>query len=106
MRCAIDFDESKPLVGQEVKAWGEMQGLAEEPGYKESDIESETDRQYFIGYKAAMDDVCNILDMMVDDGYLKKKKSRKIQIYMSGELCMNLFSILDNQECEKEDSKN
>lgn len=103
MRCAIDFDENKPLLEQEVKAWGELQSLKEEPCYKESEIKDKNDKQFFMGYKAAMDDVCNILENLVMDGNLKKKKSEMIQMFMSGELCMNLFSILDNQYCEEDE---
>lgn len=103
MRCAIDFDENKPLMEQEVRTWGEMQSLEEEPGYKESDIKDVKDKMYFMGYKAALDDVCNVLDNFVVDGELDEETSFDIQRWLSGELCMNLFSILDNEYCEEDD---
>lgn len=105
MRCAIDFDENKPLVDQEIRAWGEMQSISEEPCYKESDIKKEKDREFFFGYKAALDDACNVLEQFVEFGDLDEATSEEIQCYLSGELCMQLFSILDNEYCEEDDDK-
>lgn len=104
MRCAVDFDESKPLYEQEVKAWGEMQSLNEEPSYKESDIKDEREKEFFKGYKFAFDAVCNILGCLEDEEDLTGEQKDEIEIRMSGELCMMLFSILDN-ECEFDDEE-
>lgn len=101
MRCAIDFDENKPLMEQNVSAWGEMQSLKEEPSYKESDIKDEKDKEFFKGYKSALDDVCNVLDNFVMDERISEDNSLDIQQWLAGELCMQLFSILDNQACEE-----
>lgn len=97
MRCAIQFDEDKPLIEQNVNAWSEMQSLDEEPAYREENIKSVEDKEFFRGYKFAMDDVCKILDNFVVDNELTNKVSEEIQRWMSGDLCMHLFSILDNQ---------
>ena len=97
MQCAIDFDENIPLAEQNVKAWGEMQSLDEEPAYKEEDIKDDNAKKFFLGYKCAMDDVCNSLDSLVSAGELKQKKADEIQKYMAGDLCMCLFSILDDE---------
>lgn len=98
MRCAVDFDESKPLYDQEVRAWGELQILTEEPEYKESDIKSKSERDFFDGYKYAFDDVVNILENLVDVEDISEEVSEQIQDWMSGKLCEMLFSILDNEE--------
>lgn len=100
MRCAIDFDENKPLLDQKVRAWGEMQSLNDEPEYREEDIKDERERNIFQGYKMALDDVCGILMNCVDDGEIDEESSNYIQGLMSGDLCELLFSILDNQENE------
>lgn len=98
MRCAIDFDENKPLLDQKVRAWGEMQSLNDEPEYREEDIKDVRERNFFQGYKMALDDVCGILLNCVDDGEIDEESSNYIQGLMSGDLCELLFSILDNQE--------
>lgn len=98
MRCALNFDEDKPLAEQSISAWGELQSLNEEPSYKESDIKDENDKNWLHAYKCAFDDVCNILDNLKFEGSIKNKHLEAIEVRMSGELCMQLFSILDNQE--------
>lgn len=98
MRCAITFDENKPLYNQKVKAWGEMQSLEEEPAYKEEDITDDKDRSFFDGYKFALDDVYNALELLVEEEEITKEQSEKIQTCLSGSLCEMLFSILDNCE--------
>lgn len=102
MRCAIYFDESKPLVEQEVMAWGEMQSLDEEPSYKESDIKDEAEKKRFEGYKKGFDDVCTDLENLVSDGVISEYQSGEIQNRMCSDLGMALFSILDN-EIEEDD---
>lgn len=104
MRCAVEFDENKPLCDQEIKAWGEMQSLEEEPGYRESDIKDEREQEFFRGYKFAFDTVCTILDNLTDEIHeeLTQEQSEEIQRWMNGELCEVLFSILDNQACDEE----
>lgn len=103
MRCAVDFDENKALFDQEIKAWGEMQSLEEEPCYKESDIKDEREKEFFNGYKFAFDTVCNLLESSVFDETISEDVSEHLQICMSGELAMMLFSILDNQYCEDDE---
>jgi hypothetical protein len=98
MRCALSFDENTALYEQKVKAWGELQSLDDEPAYKEDDIVNEYDKAFFRGVKTAFDYVCNELDEMVELGELAENTSHYIQSGMSGELCMHLFSIIDNQE--------
>jgi len=102
MRCAVDFDENKPLYDQEIKAWGELQSLEEEPCYRESEIKSKDEQEFFKGYKFALDSVCNILHNMEFDETITEEQSNEIQLFMSGELCMMLFSILDNEEGDTE----
>lgn len=102
MRCAIYFDESKPLAEQEVMAWGETQSLDEEPSYKESDIKDEAQEKRFEGYKTAFDDVCTDLDNLVSDGVISEYQSGEIQNRMCSDLGRTLFSILDN-EIEEDD---
>lgn len=101
MRCAIDFDENKMLIEQEVNAWGEMQSLDEEPAYKEKDIKSEKGRAFFFGYKAALDDACCMLDNFVEFGEIEEETSERMQQWLAGNLCMQLFSILDDESCEE-----
>ena len=98
MRCALSYDENKELSEQSLSAWGEMQSLDEDPGYKEADIASEKERAYFKGFKAACDSVCHDLDALVDDEEISEEASGNIQALMAGELAMQLFSILDYQE--------
>lgn len=104
MRCAIDFDETKPLQEQLVNAWGELQILTEEPGYKEEDIKEKSARDFFYGYKCAFDDFCTVISNLVEDGDVSEELSDEIQMRMGGELCMQLFSILDN-EVDMEDEE-
>lgn len=101
MRCAIDYDENKPLIEQEVKAWGEMQSLKEEPAYKESDIKSANAKAFFLGYKAALDDACSVLDNFVDFNEIEEETSERMQQWLAGDMCMQLFSILDDESCEE-----
>ena len=103
MRCAVDFKEGEPLYNQEIRAWGELQSLNEEPSYKESDIKSEAEKERFKGFKYAFDEVCTILADLVEDGRLDDDASLEIQDWMSGSLCEVLFSILDNEECEDDE---
>ena len=97
MRCALCWDEDKPLMEQSVSAWGEMQAMDEVPCYKEDEIAAAVNKEFFRGAKFAMDQVCNILDNMQGDGELAQVTNEDIQHMMSGELCMLLFSILDDQ---------
>ena len=98
MRCAITFDENKPLYNQKVKAWGEMQSLKEDPAYKEEYIKSDKNKNFFDGYKYAFDDMRNTLNFLVDEQEITKEQSEEIQTHLSGSLCEMLFSILDNEE--------
>ena len=100
MRCALKFDENKDLTDQSLAAWGEMQSLNEEPAYKEEDIKSPAEKEYFYGIKSAFDTVCSWLGDLVEDETVSEEASDELQAYMTGELAMQLFSILDNQEEE------
>lgn len=105
MRCAIDFDENKPLADQNVRAWGEMQSLEEEPEYKEEDIKGIPEKNFLHGYKCALDDVCNTLANFVEDGQLPEAVSNEMQLWFGGDLCMQLFSILDEEACEEDEEE-
>lgn len=98
MRCALSFDENKDLIDQKLSAWGEMQSLEEEPAYREENIKDEEQKEYFFGYKMAVDDMCKNLNMLIDSGDISEDASDELQAYMAGELAMQLFSILDYQE--------
>lgn len=98
MRCAIKIDEEKSLYKQKVSAWGELQSLNEEPGYKEEDIKSEADKKFFEGYKFAFDEVDSILKNAIEEDTISEDEADDIRTSMSGSLCMMLFSILDEQE--------
>lgn len=112
MRCALKFDEDKNLSEQMLSAWGEMQSLKEDPAYKEENIKDGKDRGFMEGYKAALDDVFNNLEnnmdafMDIDEsntlGKIRKEIVEEVTAALSelaaGELAMQLFSILDNQE--------
>lgn len=97
MRCALDFDENLPLAKQNLRAWSEMQSLDDEPAYKETDIKDSNSKSFMFGYKSAMDDVCKVLDNFVEDGNLARNTSAEIQTWLSSELCMQLFTILDDE---------
>lgn len=98
MRCALSFDENKELINQKVAAWGEMQSLEEDPAYKEEDIKDEKEAAFFRGIKTAMDSVCHDLENLVEEEEISEEASDELQALMAGELAMQLFSILDNQE--------
>ena len=116
MRCAIDFNENEMLQDQKVRAWGEMQSTQEEPASKEEDIKSESAKNFCHGYKCALDDVCSILSNMEKDDHdinlknagslfedtITKSVSEHIQDLMAGELCMQLFAILDDEYCDED----
>lgn len=102
MRCAIDFDENKPLMDQNIRAWGEMQSLDEEPAYKEEDITDKRDKDYLFGYKCAFDDADSILNYFVAAELITEEQLEEIERHMCGYLCMMLFSILDEQACREE----
>lgn len=97
MRCAIKIDKNIALADQEVKAWGEMQSLEEEPVYKESDIEEEKDKKFFFGYKCSMDDTWAELDNLVFDEEITEEQASKVKERMKGSLCKVLFELLDSQ---------
>lgn len=105
MRCALSFDEDKSLIDQKVAAWGVMQSLKEEPAYKEEDIKSREEAEFFRGYKFAIDEVCNNLDTMVEEGDLAENTSEHLQACFAGSIVELLFSILDN-ELEDEEKAN
>ena len=98
MRCALRFDENKELMDQKVAAWGEMQSLEEDPAYKEEDIKDEKEREYFLGYKMACDEICKDIDNLVEDEMMSEEASDHLRALMAGSIAMHLFSILDNQE--------
>lgn len=98
MRCALSFDENKELIDQKLSAWGEMQSLEEDPAYKEEDIKDEKEREHFLGYKMACDEICKDIDNLVEDGMMSEEASDHLQALMAGSIAMQLFSILDNQE--------
>lgn len=98
MRCALSFDENKELMDQKVAAWGEMQSLEEDPAYKEEDIKDEKEREYFLGYKMACDEICKDIDNLVEDEMMSEEAYNHLQALMAGSIAMQLFSILDNQE--------
>lgn len=102
MRCALDYDENKLFTEQNVNAWGELQSVKEEPAYKEEDIKDRYDKGFFRGYKAALDQIRTELDLLVEDGLSATEIFDEVQIYMDGDLCMLLFSILDEQLCREE----
>ena len=105
MRCAVDYDDEKMFMEQNINAWGEMQSLKEEPCYREEDIKDKLDKEFFRGYKLAMDNVYTALNNM---GYYCDDAENKNMCFndfeedlkrsLDGDLCMVLFSILDNQE--------
>ena len=97
MRCAIDFDENKELLNQNVNGWGEFQSLVEEPSYREEEIKSVENKEFFRGYKMALDDVCRNLEILVDDEVISQEASDEMQAYLSGDLWELLISILDNE---------
>ncbi len=80
-----------------------MQSLKEEPGYKESEIENEYDKEFFKGYKFAVDAVCNILDNLEFDGTITEEQNDEIQLHMQGDICELLYSILENQDFEEDE---
>lgn len=98
MRCALSFDEDKDLIDQKVAAWGEMQSLKEEPCYREEDIADGRQRAGFAGYKAAVDDVCRDLDLLLEDGEITENASLSLQRLMAGSIAMQLSGILDSQD--------
>lgn len=98
MRCAIWFDESKALWDQEIAAWGEMQSFEEKPSYREKDIKGELERGFFKGCKVMAEEVCTMVGNMYEDGEIGANAADYIRESMHGELVMQLFSILDNQE--------
>ena len=102
MRCALQFDESKRFSHQEVKAWGEMQSLEEEPSYKESEIKDKEHQAFFRGAKAGFDSVACDLDTLLDDDEIDKDIVDDLKRSMTDELAMGLFTILDEQDCEEE----
>ncbi len=102
MRCAMDFDENKKLSDQNVAAWGENQSLQEEPAYKEEDIKHEESKEFFRGYKMALDDMCKELEFEVGEGIISNRQSDMTQALVCSDLCMLLFSILDNESCEED----
>lgn len=97
MRCAVSYNENEPLTLQEVKAWSELQSLSEEPAYRESDIKDDKGKQFFYGYKCALDDLKTVLENLEFDGALKRKKKELILDWMDGNLFDALVSILDDQ---------
>lgn len=98
MRCALSFDENKPLYEQEIAAWGEMQSLKDEPAYKESDIKDEQEKALFRGSKIMAEEVATTIEGMQEDGDISEEAVEHIEACIQGELAMMLFSILDNQE--------
>ena len=98
MRCALSVDRSKTLREQQVEAWGEMQSTREDPAYKEADIKGVEDREYFNGYKSAMDDALGLLEVMKTDDEISGGSVEEFRMMMESNICMNLFSILDHQE--------
>lgn len=98
MRCALSYDKENDFSQQKISAWGEMQSLEEEPCYKEEDIESETDRAYFHGFKCGIDEALHDIDMLVEDGNIEAEQKEELLPFFTGELAMQLFSILDHQE--------
>lgn len=98
MRCALSYDENKALIDQKVAAWSEMQSLKENPAYKEEEIRDKRDQEYLLGYKMAIDDVCDNLKLLVDEGEITEEASERLQRFMAANIAMQLFSILDNQE--------
>ena len=98
MRCALSYDKETDFSQQKVNAWGEMQSLEEEPCYREDEIESETDRAFFHGFKCGIDEALHDIDMLIEDGELEEDKREDFLELFAGELAMQLFSILDHQE--------
>jgi len=98
MRCALSIEENKPLYQQEIKAWSEMQSTKESPAYKESEIKSKEEQEFFSGYKFALDNIYAALNSLLHEEVINSEQIEYIKNYMSGDLCMLLFSILDNQE--------
>ena len=99
MRCALDFDENKPLYDQEIAAWGEMQSLKEKPAYKESDIKDKMQKAFFIGCKYMAESIACHVENMQEIGQLDEYQVESIELNIQSELAMHLFSILDEQ-CE------
>lgn len=105
MRCILEFDENKDLIEQNVAAYSAMQPLSEPPVYKEEDIKDPKSKEFFRGYKFAIDDVCRTIENMVFDGELKKKKMLMIEDYMQGDIVMLLWSILDGEYVGEDNEK-
>ena len=96
MRCAISYDDEKHLMEQDVNAFSEMQSLQEAPAYREADITEEGDKEFFRGYKMAVDDLHKNIANLIEDEELTEEQGKELKRYMDGDLCMLLFSILDN----------
>lgn len=102
MRCALCVNENETLFDQEVSAWGEMQGMDEEPAYKESDIKDIEDKYFFMGFKMACDETIYDLELLLEDNENCAEIVDDFKSFIYGDVCMQLFSILDNQECEND----
>ena len=114
MRCALYFDAEKCLCDQDVATWGQYQSLSEDPDYKETDIKDPVDRQAFYIAKHMVDEISMDFDNYLDgieteDEYgpdvvaIHEKRViteafEDIMEGLTGEICMLLYHILDNQE--------
>lgn len=106
MRCALKYDDEKMFGEQVVEAWGEMQSLNEQPIYKESEL-NKANALYFHGYKNAIDDAFNTLQFMIEEEFDEDTDRddflEAVKASLAAEICMNLFSILDGQEEDKDE---
>lgn len=98
MRCALSYDNETDFKDQKIAAWGELQSLEEDPAYKEEDIEDERDKAYFMGFKCGIDEAVHDLDTLLEDNEISEDAYDSLMILFTGELAMELFSILDHQE--------
>lgn len=98
MRCALRYDDETDFKDQKLAAWGELQSLGEEPAYKEEDIVAQKDKDYFFGFKCGIDEAVHDLDALLEDDEISEDAYDSLIILFTGELAMQLFSILDHQE--------
>jgi hypothetical protein len=96
MRCSLKYNKEQHFNEQMVEAWGEMQSVNDEPSYKESDLNKEN-ALYFRAYKLAMDSAIGLFGIIHEEEELREE----FEAMCAGDICMLLFSLLDEQGEEK-----
>lgn len=94
MRCAIKYSYDKTFYEQTLEAWGEMQSIGEDPCYKENELNAEN-KVIFNAYKVAMDDAITNYETLHEDN---EQEVEKFKDLCAGDVCLLLFSLLDEQE--------